>query len=255
MSVNNVEKILQYLQVVAKDSILIDGKIIGKKVKHIKLQKGFFLLDDCMQCGCCCPPESNLYTQFEYDYIMNCDKSEFDKEGLDYNDLIQLRSKLVLEKHIINGKEIPFYIYPRDKNELYLPNKGKSVSMCSWLHDYGDGNYRCKVHPIVSITCDMPHFRFHSNKETTSIGIMQFGRNWALGCKVQFHQPENNIEFQIAKENRLRKLHKMNRIAEEFNVDTYLPEIIKYVEKIEFDNYETYLSKDIVSLKSTKSLI
>lgn len=255
MSVNNVDKIIQYLQVVAKGPTHIDGKVVERSFNKIKLQPNFFYLDDCNQCGCCCPPESNLYTQFEYDYIMDCKKEEFDKEGLDYEDLIHLRNSLVEEHHNINGKDIIFYIYPRDKNELYLPNKGRVVSMCSWLHNYEDGRYRCKVHPIVSITCDMPHFRFLNNSHTTSLGITQFGRNWALGCKVKFRNPENNSEFLFAKDNRLRKLKRLKRVSEEFNIPTYLPEIIEYVEKIHYENYSMYLGKDIVNITSTKKLL
>ena len=54
------------------------------------------------------------------------------------------------------------------------------------------------------------------------------------------------------KAGRLEKLKYLNRIAEDVNVHTYLPEVIAYVEHIMFDKYQTYLNKNILEKKSKK---
>ena len=94
---------------------------------------------------------------------------------------------------------------------------------------------------------------FHNKKSGhVSITNSQFGRNWALGCLVEFAQPVTLEQFEAVKAGRLEKLNYLLKIADDFNVKTYLPEVIKYVEDIKFDNYQSYLNKNILEKKPKK---
>lgn len=244
---DNISKILHYVTMVAKEPINVDGEVQFKNKDHIKLQKSFFYVDGCNQCGACCIPESNVYTQKEYDHIMNCTEEEFINEDLDYSIMEKFRSGIREEVHRINDKDISFYIYDAEKNEMFIPNKNRIVPRCTWLKDYQDGRFRCTIHPVVSMTCDMPHLRFtYSNNTTVSVGTQQYGRNWALGCKVEFSEPSTEEHFNQIKESRIRKLERIDEVSQELGVETWIPEMVNYIKKIPYENHHDYLGKDIV---------
>lgn len=249
MSVDNISKILFYVEMVTKDPIDADGTIYYKRKEHIKLQQSFFYVDGCVNCGGCCVAESNVYTPKEYEHIMKCTEAEFNESDLDYSEIYRLREGIHEEIHIINGKEIPFYVYDLEKNNMFLPVRNKILPRCSWLKLYDDGNYKCKIHPVVSLTCDMPHLRFtYSTTGTVSVGTQQFGRNWALKCPVKFLEPQNEEHFNQIRESRIRKLNRIDHVANELGVETWVPEMIKYINKIPFENYHDFLGRDVVSL-------
>ena len=57
--------------------------------------------------------------------------------------------------------------------------------------------------------------------------------------------------------NNLEKIEYLNRVAEEMNVETYLPEVIEYLNKLTFENYHQYLTKNILEKRpelTTKKL-
>lgn len=244
---DNISKILHYVTMVAKDPIDVDGEILFKPKEHIKLQQSFFFVDGCNQCGSCCIPESNVYTKKEYEHIMNCTEQEFINEDLDYSIMEKMRSGIREEMHKINGEDVPFYIYDHEQNDMFIPNKGRIVPRCTWLKDYQDGRFRCTIHPVVSMTCDMPHLRFtYSNNTTVSVGTQQYGRNWALGCKVEFCEPLSEIQFSSIKVSRMNKLRRLDSIACELGVETWVPEMLDYIVKIPYENYHDYLGKDVV---------
>ena len=247
---NNLDKILQYLTTVMVKPVVVDDEEIFKPIEHIKLSSSFFLKDGCASCGCCCVPESNLYTDTEFIHIMDITKEEVEEYGLDFTYIEKLKSGLNVEPHFINGELKNVYIYNLDKNNLYLPNKGKIVPRCSWVFEKSPGFFLCHIHPVRSITCIMPHLRmmYNTKSKTTSIGNIQFGRNWAVKCPVTFNQPKNESEFNEIKKSRLDKLSHLNVVADDLGIQTYLPEIIAYVESIPFDNYLDYLGKDILNL-------
>ena len=247
IDLDNISKILHYVTMVAKSPITVDGEEIFKNKEHIKLQQSFFYVDGCNQCGACCIPESNVYTQKEYDHIVNCTEQEFIDEDLDYSVMEKFRAGIRKEVHEINGKDISFYIYDKEENEMYIPNKDRVVPRCTWLKDYQDGRYRCIIHPVVSMTCDMPHLRFtYTGNKTVSVGTQQYGRNWALGCKVVFSEPENEEHFEQIKSSRMKKLQRIDDVSQELGVETWVPEMLEYIEKIPFENHQDFLRKDIV---------
>lgn len=264
---DNTSKILWYLRLVSKGPITVDDKVHDMGINEIKLSPTFFYSDDCQVCGdCCCVAEDNVYTQHEYDLIMNMTEEEFraegyifSEEGFDPSYLVRLKEKVQPEYHIVNGKEVPFYVAKREDVKLTrvhcAPEKADvEVPRCTWTRRDPDGLTKCSIHPVRSVTCDMPHVRFIYRKGgNLSIGIVQYGRNWAMGCPVTFHAPKDEEEWKSNKENRLRKLNHLLKCADDLGVETWLPEIINYVENIPYENYERWLGKTICgnNVKST----
>lgn len=247
---NNLDKILQYLTTVMSKPAIVDGEEVYKPIEHIKLSSSFFLKDGCSSCGCCCVPESNLYTDSEYIRLMDITREEVEAYGLDFSYIEKLRDGIHIEEHNIDGSLVNTYIYDLDKNDLFLPNKEKVVPRCSWVFEKSPGFFLCHIHPVRSITCIMPHLRmmYNTKSKSTSIGNIQFGRNWAVKCPVSFHSPRDENEFNEIKQSRIDKLSHLNVVADDLGIQTYLPEIIAYVESIPFDNYLDYLGKDILNL-------
>lgn len=254
---NNVDKILQYLVPFAKETIQIDDELINYPINEIVLSDKFFEIDGCNMCGHCCPPEHNVYTQFEYDEIMNYNLDDLDEYGLPRHYIEELRENLTQSTHNINGKDVQLYTFAKPFPMMFLPRKGengKEVPRCYWVHKREDEHIVCGIHPVRSITCRMPHMRIFHNKKSGHVSITnsQFGRNWALGCLVEFSQPATLEQFEEVKAGRLEKFKYLLKVADDFNVKTYLPEVIKYVESIEFDSYQSYLNKNILEKKSKK---
>lgn len=261
MSVNNIDKLMWYLRLVAKEPIHVDNKVYWVEKTEIRLQKTFFHTDSCISCGCCCVVEDNVYTQHEYDKIMSITDAEFNSAhpDLDPANLHRLRKGIKQVNHIVNGITKPFYIYKKEPTTYFVPNKGetgKIVERCTWQTHQGEKFY-CGIHPVESITCALPHMKwFYVNRtHTISIGTSQYGRNWALGCPIQFYPPANEEQFNEIKEARLDKFRHLNRNAEDLEIETWLPDMIRYTEGIPFDGYQRYLEKNIISeLKDNKHL-
>ena len=267
MSVPNIEKLFQYFHCISKEPIQFASRfdidkneykneiVCKDKITNIKLNKGFFLTDKCNMCGGCCPPESNLYTQSEYDKIQKFKYSDMVSFDLAPSYLDKLKSRLREESYSVNGKVIKIWVYKKESNQLYLPTREKIIERCSWCYQESETVFKCRIHPIESITCIMPHLRiFHVNgSNKSSIGISQFGRNWALKCPIEFEEPQSENQFLINKQNRIDKLNKLYEVGSDLNIDTYVPEIIKYVENIDFKNYKQYLNINILQ-KKPKSL-
>ena len=261
---DNTSKIIWYLRLVAKQPIQIDGREEWMDIKTLGVSPTLFHTDECEVCGdCCCVAEDNVYTQFEYDKIMNMTDEEFRAEGYIFGPegfdpvyLNRLKPKLYAEPHTVNGKQINIYIAPLEKVELTCthcpPRKeGHLYPRCTWTRRDPDGLTKCSIHPVRSITCDMPHVRFIYQKgKNLSIGIVAYGRNWAMGCPIQFHPPKDEEEWQRNKDNVLRKLKHLNQNGLDMNVETWLPEIIDYIENIPYENYEMYLGRHVVDTQT-----
>ena len=159
------------------------------------------------------------------------------------------------EKHIINGTQITVWIYDLVPTYVWQPHrkvKDHTIIRCSWTNVHNpnqeDQFVTCAIHPVTSITCVMPHMRFtHSPSGSVSISLNQFGRNFIINCPVMFQPPKTEEEFEANKKNRLDKLRHLKQCADDFYISTYLPEIISYVEKVPFDNYENFLGKSMIA--------
>jgi hypothetical protein len=114
---------------------------------------------------------------------------------------------------------------PKDALKVTYPNRG-TIERCHWLFEK-DGTYRCRIHPMRSITCGMPHLRFFytDTTHTTSLGLSQYGRNWALQCPVSFGKVDEQSVFL-----RTIWLGRLLDTAKDMDIETYLPEILRYLE-------------------------
>ena len=228
---DSIHKLIDYVAKVSKVPITVDGKVVLEKpVSRVTLSQNFFLKDDCYMCGRCCPNENTAYTETCFEIIQAVDETEFSKWGLDFS----YKEKLLAgseEKILnVNGKEIKFYSHPSDKpavaNKVTYEDRG-TIQRCHWLFQDDAGLYKCRIHPMRSITCGMPHLRFFYNSKNshTSLGVSQFGRNWALGCPVEFGTyDEESVQ------GRIHWLRLLEVAADDLGIETYLPEILDYLD-------------------------
>lgn len=230
MSVESSIKILEYINKVAKEPILLDGQPFGNPpAQRVVLNDSFFWKDDCTMCGKCCPNETTVWTQEGWDRIRNAHPDDFSKWNLSYGVMFELQNRVKPQIININGKEVEFFVSDKDKNSeafrLEWPDR-KEQPRCHWLFEK-DGTYRCRIHPVRSVTCGLPHCRFFHSKatRTTTIGVSQFGRNWRLKCPVEFGQMVDEASTQ----SRILWLERLFATAQDCGIDTFLPEILHYL--------------------------
>lgn len=249
---NNFDKVFSYLKPILKKKITVDGKDIEPSLKHLHLSEFYFKSDGCVSCGRCCKPWDNLYTESEYKRIMSITKEEVEDYGLDFFRIEELREDLDCEEHVVNGKTIKLYLYKNKGKELYIDCRKETREVCNWQFKK-EGKYLCGIHPVRSITCRMPHMRVIAGQakpfRTSSVSIAQYGRNYLLGCPISLDLPKDEEEFEKNKKESRNKLLGLKKIADDLNVETYIPEILEYAEKCTFEDYKKYAHKDIVSVQ------
>lgn len=229
MSIESSMKILEYIDKVSKEIILINGEPFGTApTTRVVLAQSFFQKDDCVMCGKCCPNETTVWTAEGIKRIMQASPEDFSKWDLDYSVIREIDERITRTAVDINGKEVLFFTSHKDKKNEALQVEWPDRAIqprCHWLFEK-DGTYRCRIHPVRSVTCGLPHCRFfHSTStHTTTIGLSQFGRNWRLKCPVEFG-PADEESVQT----RILWLERLNATAEDCGIDTFLPEILQYL--------------------------
>lgn len=231
MGIESSLKLLDYLGKVSKESIVLDGKPFGSgPVRKVTLNESFFHKDDCVMCGRCCLNETTAWTSEGVNRINRAVSEDFEKWGLDHGVIKEIFKRMKTHVVDINGKSVSFFVCDRDKTSeafhLEWPDR-KASPRCHWLFEK-DSTYRCRVHPVRSVTCGMPHCRFFHNAKThsTSIGVSQYGRNWALKCPVKFG--EVNEE---STQSRILWLERLYAVSKDCGIDTFLPEILDYLRR------------------------
>lgn len=231
MSINSSAKLLEYINKVALEPIVLDGQPFGVlPPTSIVVRESFFWKDDCQMCGKCCPCETNAWTQEGLNRIYMATPDDFNRWGLSCEVLGELESLIEEEHHIVNGVDRIFYSVPKPKDGECLtvewPDR-KAQPRCRWLFRCDD-TYRCLIHPVRSVTCGMPHCRFyyHAFTRTTSIGVSQFGRNWALKCPVEFEHRVDEESIQ----SRMTWLKRLDATANDLGISTWIPQILEYLE-------------------------
>lgn len=248
MAEDNITKIMQYVQSVAKGPTIIDGKTYDRGVTAIRLSNTFFLTDGCNICGHCCIPETNVYTESEYRLIMNFKEEDWIKEGFNVDLLRRLKKGIRQEVHNVNGVDKTIYKYDIEKQTIEFEGRDKPKDSCTWVVQLNKNNYACGIHPVSSITCQMPHLTVRvSTRGITRFMVTQYGRNWAIGCPVKFEEPSSEEQFEQIKESRVAKFRHLKEVADDLGIPTYLQEMIEYTEKIPYESYKDYLDKDIVN--------
>lgn len=239
MSVNNILKIMQYVEPIARAPVTVDGVTYANQATSIKLNKNFLLFDSCMMCGKCCINEANIFTQSEIKKIMDIDYAEYEKWELDTSIPELLKNSIQEISTSINGNTIKLYKVAKQHNYQDIPDRG-NLDRCRWLIKKSNTVFVCGIHPVVSITCDMPHLRFFFNRKTKhlSLGVGEYGRNWALKCPAKFDK--SHIDFKLS------KLYHLQHVCDDLKVDTWLPEIIAYIRRMTVDNYKSMLEVNII---------
>lgn len=230
MSIQSSLKLIEYVCKVSKVPILVNGEPYGNPPpKSVIIKPSFFKKDDCVMCGRCCVNEEAAYTAEGMRRILNCNDQKFIELGLDTAVIPEFLTSLQEVSYDINGKLVKFWIWPKDSkseaNKLYWEDRG-TKARCHWLVEM-EGTYRCGIHPIRPITCAIPHMRFmySTRSHNVSIGTYQYGRNHRLGCPIKFEGfDEKSVQTKLV------WLRRLLIVADDMGVETFLPEIIHYLE-------------------------
>lgn len=231
---NSIYKLLDYVAKVSKEKIWIDDEgmeaIYSYPVTQVTISDKFFIKDDCSLCGRCCVNENNAFTKSTLMTIKDAKSTDYVRWGLDFSDNAKLMQGIIVKGITINDNDVLVFEYPKDKTteaQIVSFEGRPNLQRCHWMFLYPDGTYRCRIHPVRSVTCGMPHLRFFHNEKTqhTSLGVSPYGRNWALGCPVTFGE----FDEESTKE-RIFWLHRLNEAADDLNIKTYLPEILEYLD-------------------------
>ena len=109
MSVDSTYKLLEYINKVAREPIVLDGKPFGVlPPTSIRLNESFFVKDDCKMCGKCCPWETNAWTQEGMNRILKANPEDFLVWGLSFEVVGELETLIQEEHNTINGKDVVF---------------------------------------------------------------------------------------------------------------------------------------------------
>lgn len=232
---DSVYKLIDYVAKLSKEPISMNGvTILEKPVEQVTLTDKFFIKDDCTMCGRCCPNENTAYTRTNIQDALKTVEADFTKWGLDIKAKDELFNGMEEVDVDLNGNHIIMYSHPKDTplacNRITYPDRPANLERCHWLFEK-DGTYRCRIHPCRSITCGMPHLRFFYNQQThhTSLGLSQFGRNCALGCPVDFMGTGYPVDEEST-QSRIHWLQLLEDSADDMQIQTFLPEILYYLE-------------------------
>lgn len=265
MSLDNISKVLKYVDSVAKHDFIANGHVYHKSCRDVSISSTIFLKDNCNMCGRCCVAEDIMLTQFEYDNLMNYDMEDLKKyvPPLPSTYMENLKKALRPVKVTISDCQVTrsedtnkdvIKENEESRHDIYMykahlplcnwtyPDRG-TIQRCSMMFQIHDNVVGCGIHPIRSITCRMPHLNaVHNNKYGTYIGVKQFGRNWLLGCPVKLQKPTLE-DFEIAKADKIDKLSHLNKNCEDVGVETWLPETLNILNQIEYKDYLEILAK------------
>ena len=204
-SVNNeraIWKSLQPLLDFAKDTVVLEfTSCVIEYIPPIRagLSPTLWRKDDCKKCGRSCQGFALGFLPGEI--IPPSIKGNVEKIDL-----------------IINGKEHMFNLYRQrhvrgDRGCDLLKGSIGKINSCS-----------CSVHLYKPLHCWFPHMRvLHNQRQSYAIlARTQYGRNWALGCPVNF---EFNVDpIQVAKDR--EKLSRLNILSEKLGIPSRIPSLI-----------------------------
>lgn len=216
MSINNVDKIMSYITPVSVSAC-----------DHLYLNESLFYKDGCVVCGKCCIHEDLIFLPFEVDNMRSviAHDSKIPKEHLggtvqNISDLVESLVPLTVN---VQGKEKLLYKSKLPYNTYEFDDRG-TLNRCHWNIPVGNDMLGCGIHLVSSLTCKFPHVRLNYSKErkTTHIGLMQYGRNWALKCPIVFDEtfyPQTVL-------NVIQKFELLNRYCEYFEIANHCDKIL-----------------------------
>lgn len=258
MSLHNIDKILSYVNNVAKSDFKVEGKVYHYTCRDIFISPTIFLKDGCEMCGRCDVPQNIVLTRSEYqmlcDYDLDNLKSYDPSLPKDYmeklkHDLHPDSAEIVSidskgNENISTKHDFVFYEASTPFSYRYTNDRGFQVA-CAYAIQLRPGYIGCGIHPVRSITCRMPHLHIaHNEKHGSYIRVMQFGRNWLLGCPFKFQVPYTDTEFQSCKSSVIDKLNRLKLVCDDTGIDTWMNEILDTVHKLEFTYWRDLYKKN-----------
>lgn len=152
----------------------------------------------------------------------------------------------------VNGKSFILYKSKLPYKTYYFEDRG-TLNRCHWNIPVSQDKLGCGIHQVSSLTCKFPHVRFNYSKErkTTHIGLMQYGRNWALKCPIKFVDEfrKETVEKLIVKFELLAKY------CDYFQVDNYCKNVLDKLYSVDTSiDVDKVCGKDILMKSSKKRL-
>lgn len=230
----SIEKTLHYLNSVSKDDHIITycGLTYEIKAKNrFGIRPTTFCKDECLSCGQCCRNYDTVMFPSDMDEIKK--RAEAGQEPYQFY-LDNCSEYLVF----IDNEKRRFYSVPpmtaKDSHDIWTTNH--KVLNCRWIFLKDNKKY-CKIHEYRCITCGFPHMELYFNKDqnTGFLGHKQFGRNHQLKCPVDIRRP---LDVETLSDN-LYWLNRLKVVADYFDIRTYLPEIIEFLDKIDINSTPT----------------
>lgn len=204
----SIEKLFDYLGRITKERFVVEYKNIKKNFKRIYnpptkivVSNNLFREYSCLKykCSRCCWKlrDWNVFTRKQMFELRN-----------KYNEESKYPKPQII---IINKKK--FIVYVENNTTRHCPHLDKE-------------NNKCKIHIINPIHCALPLIKFKSVKGTTYITREYFGRNWLMKCPVKF-KPMTEGGYKTT----LFMLDRVKQMAEEYNIKTYIDDIINEVKE------------------------
>lgn len=233
MSMDSTFLVVKELSCVSKDSMTVRiGRTIVEYpgVFGVKIMENFFRKDGCNKCGRCCVNEETVWTESAIKPFLQ----EY-KESATHTDVeTELFNSLLRQKIWVNGNVHYMYKSRKKKNPqvaTFANNERDPQPRCRWL-DLGEDNEigyhecSCLIHKWRSATCHVPHIRLSQSNAMGRLSVTQYGRNWQLHCPVEFEYVIDEQDIQT----KIETLKLLQVYANDLGIETYLPEIIQYLE-------------------------
>jgi Fe-S-cluster containining protein len=227
-SFGSIFKLIKYIGHLTKEPIVVEVEGVEQAYnppERVVISNLFFRNLKCLSCGRCCtkPKFSLVYTESDYTRIL---AQPIDDEQELKNREILLQDMVTVPVQIDLGG-----IFHHTSVHLFS-NQGHK---CHFLFEK-DKKQLCGIHQVHPNHCALPHLQIDQHKGvSTSLLKRQYGRNWALGCPA-IMEPFNYDAFLNWD---LPCLRKLENNAKDLRINTWLPEIIKYLT----DNREQFKTK------------
>jgi len=183
--------------------------------KEVVISPLFFRSAACVGCGSCCKVPC-IYTASDVQIIDNIISGQASSEYFyDLSSVRELRFNLLQKDLIVNEQLKHWWAYPLS-----------DTKKCSLRQQDG----KCSIHAVKPVNCMLPHIciGYSSKNQVASLTKHGFGFRWISDCKTVFRQFD-------AKELTwdLLVLKHLQRTANDLGIDTYLSEIIDWLEPLE----------------------
>lgn len=223
----SIFKLIKYLGYLTKVPIVVEVEGVKQEYnppERVVISDKFFRSFKCVSCGKCCtkPKFSLVYTPSDYSRIVAQpldDEQELKNREVLLGEMVKI--DVLIEVDDPNVRKEVLGIQHTVPVHLFS-NQGHQ---CHFLFER-EGKQLCGVHQVHPNHCALPHLQVDQIKGTsTSLLKRQYGRNWALGCLVV----EEGFDYNEFLNWDLPCLQKLKCNADDLQISTWLPEIIKYL--------------------------